>query len=473
MTPSLDLENQVYIDRLCRLLEEDLDFHDQDSGYASHNIHSFPAKFPPQLPRKFIQALTLPGETVLDPMMGSGTTVLEAFLLGRRGIGFDIDPLAVMLAKAKVSPISHHDAVIWSREIISNARESFFSQKRVLYNEIDRMWDEETREFVDYWFSREVQLALTALVVEINRINDENLRNFFNVILSSIIITKSGGVSLALDLAHTRPHRVDRAIDWNGCPLEMDTSKRSERRKLSKKIRSPFEEFEKKCMQSLKNMSENGLNSDQLSMRCLPNWENARMQPDISMCNAKSLLLNDECVDIIITSPPYASHAIDYMRAHKFSLVWLGYAIRELSERRKRYIGGDALEGHGFESLPGYTSSIIDSLARRDPRKSLVLRRYYSEMKAILREMFRVLKKGRVAIVVVGESKLRGQDVEIDVCLSEIGESLGFFVPRIGVRRLDRNRRMMPVGNQVDMKSQIQRRMHKEFVIGFYKPPID
>lgn len=169
---SVDLENRAYVDRLCRVLEEDLDFHDQDSGYASHNIHSFPAKFPPQLPRKFIQTLTLPGETVLDPMMGSGTTVLEAFLLGRRGIGFDIDPLAVMLAKTKVSPISYHDAVLWSRKILSNARESFFSRERALYDEMDRMWDKETRCFVDYWFSREVQLALTALTVEINKIHD-------------------------------------------------------------------------------------------------------------------------------------------------------------------------------------------------------------------------------------------------------------------------------------------------------------
>lgn len=151
--PPLDLENQVYIDRLCHLLEEDLDFHDQDSGYASHNIHSFPAKFPPQLPRKFIQALTLPGETVLDPMMGSGTTVLEAFLLGRRGIGFDTDPLAVMLAKAKVSPISHHDAVIWNKRIIGNARDSFFFRERALYDEMDWMWDEATIIFADYWFS--------------------------------------------------------------------------------------------------------------------------------------------------------------------------------------------------------------------------------------------------------------------------------------------------------------------------------
>ena len=69
--------------RLKKLLVSDLDFHGKDSSYASHNFHSFPAKFPPQLPRKFIEWLTDPGDLVLDPMMGSGTTILEAFLLGR------------------------------------------------------------------------------------------------------------------------------------------------------------------------------------------------------------------------------------------------------------------------------------------------------------------------------------------------------------------------------------------------------
>jgi DNA modification methylase len=77
-----------------------------DDTYASHNFHSFPAKFPPQLPQKFIEWLTAPEDLVLDPMMGSGTSILEAFLLGRRGIGFDIDPLALRLCKAKVTPVS-------------------------------------------------------------------------------------------------------------------------------------------------------------------------------------------------------------------------------------------------------------------------------------------------------------------------------------------------------------------------------
>lgn len=68
---------------LATLLDEDLDFHDQASGYASHNFHSFPAKFPPQLPHKFIEGLTKPGDLVLDPMVGSGTTILEAVVARR------------------------------------------------------------------------------------------------------------------------------------------------------------------------------------------------------------------------------------------------------------------------------------------------------------------------------------------------------------------------------------------------------
>src|SRR3990170_4775245 len=80
-------------DQLAQLLNGDLNFHNAESHYASHNLHAFAAKFPPQLPRLFIEGLTAPGDVVLDPMMGSGTTVVEAFLTGRHGVGFDLDPL--------------------------------------------------------------------------------------------------------------------------------------------------------------------------------------------------------------------------------------------------------------------------------------------------------------------------------------------------------------------------------------------
>ncbi len=49
-------------------------------------------------------------------------------------------------------------------------------------------------------------------------------------------------------------------------------------------------------------------------------------------------------------------------------------------------------------------------------------------------------------------------------------KKIGFQVLRIGVRNLDRDRRMMPASLEVDRTSQIQQRMHQEYVIGFYKP---
>jgi hypothetical protein len=102
-------------EKLIALLADDLDFHSANSNYASHQFHAFPAKYPPQLPQKFIAALTEPGDAVLDPMMGSGTTLVEALLAKRQPIGFDTDPLAVRIAKAKTTPID-------KRKVLENRR---------------------------------------------------------------------------------------------------------------------------------------------------------------------------------------------------------------------------------------------------------------------------------------------------------------------------------------------------------------
>ena len=87
-----------------------------------------------------------------------------------------------------------------------------------------------------------------------------------------------------------------------------------------------------------------------------------------------------------------------------------------------------------------------------------------------LREMYRVLKPDKAAIVVIGNSIMRGENTKMKNCFVEIGKKIGFEVPFIGIRKLDRNKRMLPVGNNLDLESQIQQRMHEEYVIGFYKP---
>jgi len=106
---------------LSTLPSTDLEFHQDASNYSSHALHAFAAKFPPQLPRVFIEGLTVKGETVMDPMMGSGTAIVESFLCGRRAVGFDIDPLALMICRVKTHPVDFLEATWAGKRVVSSA----------------------------------------------------------------------------------------------------------------------------------------------------------------------------------------------------------------------------------------------------------------------------------------------------------------------------------------------------------------
>ncbi|MDE0008905.1 MAG: site-specific DNA-methyltransferase, partial [Gammaproteobacteria bacterium] len=194
--------------QLRMLLDADLGFHGTNTNQGAHGWHPFPAKFPPQLPAHFIQGLTESGDTVLDPMLGSGTTLVEAARLGRHAIGCDIDPLARLIAGAKLAPLPTDLAMATGMEILERAKLRHADDNGALAAECDRRFDAKTREFLNYWFSESVQRELLALLMEVEALANDVARRYFQVVFSSTIIAKSGGVSLARDLAHTRPHRV-------------------------------------------------------------------------------------------------------------------------------------------------------------------------------------------------------------------------------------------------------------------------
>lgn len=394
---------------------------------------------------------------MLDPMNGSGTCSLEAALNGRIGLGFDIDPLALKIASVKISPVDVWSLEYTGRQIVVNARNKITGQIDNLEALLDARFNEKTREFVEYWFTHNVQIEIISLLSEIEALTDEKQKHFFELALSAVIITKSGGVSLALDLAHTRPHKAKIVVDVDrkiidGEELASDPSTRTNT--LTKRLRSPIAEFEKRYKKNI---------------AALTNIAPSAYPSLISYGNSQALPLKENSVDLIVTSPPYASNAIDYMRAHKFSLVWFGREINELGEIRNSYVGGESTQNFQFETLPSFTQNIVDEVKRLDLKKGLVLWRYYSEMTRVLGEMYRVLRPGKSAIVVVGTSQMRGRDTETHFCLADIGRNIGFDVPKIGLRTLDRDRRMMPAGFKIDLSSQIQQRMHEEYVIGFIK----
>ena len=418
--------------RLARLLDQDLSFTGGDRPHPLHAIHAFAAKFPAQLPRHFIEGLSEPGETVLDPMAGSGSTLLEGWLAGRRVVGVDLDPLAARQCRAKTMWVDPQVVEETGQRVLVNARRR--AEVDHPLETFRRELDDATNAFLDYWFLPETQAELAALALEVREETDSVLRNLLEVLFSATIVTKSGGVSRARDLAHSRPHRV-----------------------ADKQPRSPFRMFENQVRHASRAFAETpdagGASGSFIAAdsRCLP--------------------LAGNSVDLIVTSPPYAN-ALDYMRAHKFSLVWLGQEIKELGSLRGKYIGAERQSAQEAEPLPDNAQRVIATLSELDRPKSRVLSRYLLEMRQAIEEMHRVIRPGRAVIIVVGPSTMRGQRIATQEYLAGIAGQVGFGVVGLPERTLDRDRRMMPArwtnGHAIG-NAGIELRLHQEHVIGLVK----
>ncbi|MDP9378617.1 MAG: hypothetical protein M3Q29_00400 [Chloroflexota bacterium] len=83
--------------------------HSRPVTELTHNFYRYPARMSPRLPRELIALFTQPGDTVLDPFMGGGTTIVESLAAGRHAIGVDLNPLAVFVASAKTTQLHARD----------------------------------------------------------------------------------------------------------------------------------------------------------------------------------------------------------------------------------------------------------------------------------------------------------------------------------------------------------------------------
>ncbi len=399
---------------------------------SRHKWHSFPAKYPPELPAKYIDRYTEINNTILDPMSGSGTTLIEAQRLHRFSLGADVDPLSIINLKGKFSiskPGLLDEYYVRIREKVEN---SISMSDDSIINSYNRRFSEKTRKFIEYWFPEESLKQLVVLSDQILKIPDKSVRDFFLMVLSATIITKHGNVCYAADLAHTRPHKV-----------------------IEKKIILPLDEFEKKYSKIIVDHER----SYEL---------NIVNRPVVYHEDARYLKILENSIDLIMTSPPYANNAIDYIRSHKFALVWMNYDIEQIADIRKDMVG-EISKKDDYIILPEKTKEVIEMVKQSNRNKGNRLEKYYQDIYLMIKKFHEVLKPNKHAIIVVATSIVDGIDVLTQECIIELAEKVGMQTENIDVRDIDRNKRMMPVSNIVNKNSQIESRMHTEYVLDFKK----
>lgn len=145
-------------------------------------IHPYPAKFPVDLAMNYISKYTNIGNTVYDPFVGSGTTLLASRALERNAYGTDVNHIAVLISQFKLLSLSQNDIKeLW--DFIARFENSFFD----IVKTVPRFY----YKSIDHWFCADAITVLSVIKSEISKLGKNEQKIFCNLVFSSIINTVS------------------------------------------------------------------------------------------------------------------------------------------------------------------------------------------------------------------------------------------------------------------------------------------
>jgi site-specific DNA-methyltransferase (cytosine-N4-specific) len=343
------------------------------TNYLTHNFHTYPAKFIPQIPNITISALTKVGDTVLDPFCGCGTTLVEAKLLNRNSIGVDLNPIATLVSEAKTNKISYEN-LLMIPTILNKIRDDIKKYYNCKKTSVE--YNVPTFNNRDHWFQENVLNELAIIKAHIDCINNDEFRTYLYAAFSSIIVNVSNQES------DTRFAAINKDIK----PLKT------------------YSEFSKKINDMSRRMGE-------FSKKAT----NANVQ--VFTADTQNMnFLKDNSVDHIVTSPPYAN-TYDYYLYHKFRIYWLGHDLKNVQNNE---LGSRNRHSSKKEDISTFKDGISNCL----------------------KEMNRVLKKDKYAVIVIGDSVIRGELIRADNLIKDIAPLNNFEFVRAISYNLKKNSRM-------------------------------
>lgn len=365
----------------------------KDPKYATHGLHAYKGKFYPQLAKGLINLASLPpGSVVLDPFCGSGTTLLECYLNGLKPFGCDMHPLAAKIAAAKVGILEVSPAVV--SEAVSALMAKMDVAVTALPDETDQFAEGAVEE-IRRWFAEPVVRKLNWLLRAIRSVSAGVVRDFLEVVLSSIV----------REISQQDPSDL-----------------RIRRRKEPLSDADVLGQFRDALSTQYARIEKFWMIRGYCPYKFYPGVvrEGDSRDPD----TFARLGLATGSVDFVLTSPPYAT-ALPYIDTDRLSLLLLFgmdssqrrpleeglTGSREIRPSHRRVLE-DELEG-GVD-LPRDIGSFLGELYERNSRDGVgfrrrnmpsLLLRFFRDMQAILKQCAHLMRPGAEAMIVVGDSR--------------------------------------------------------------------
>lgn len=331
----------------------------REKNTLTHGLHPYPAKFIPHIPRALIAAYAIPEEPVLDPMCGSGTTLVEAAVAGYEALGVDLNPIAVLATRAKTTVLTRSSrASLQELAVRCFAESEHYSNNRKLLN--SAVSDSALPSFHrrERWFNDHVSRELVLIKRRIIDLPTEQARTFAECAFSAVLVTVSNQES------ETR---------WCTKPNDIP-------------VGATLAVYARRLLSSL--------------AREMQYAEANPAHSRVLLGDARNTGFESESVGLVVTSPPYAnSH--DYYLYNKLRMFWLGFDVRSVQ------------------------TAEIGSRHRHSDRKEDVAV-YLLEMRDVIREMYRVLRRGRKAVLVVADAVIRGELHSMRELITPLAEEVGF-----------------------------------------------
>lgn len=151
---------------------------DRISG-LTHNFYRYPARFSPLIAREAIKAFTNPGDVILDPFTGGGTTLVEASFLGRKSIGIDINELATFISLVKTTPLVQSE-ISYIRRWATKINQINLQSRSLKSHENPEEIRTKNLNDSNTW---RIRNTIDVLLDEINKVSSKNIANFLRCAL--------------------------------------------------------------------------------------------------------------------------------------------------------------------------------------------------------------------------------------------------------------------------------------------------